>query len=585
MDFAGKFLRDEKPNLLHRYVYAPKAVIETQVKFPDVSFYQGTINWGTLSSVSPAAIIRAGQNVWEDPKFAYNYAKAKENGVLRGVYWFYDSRISPTTQANILINQIKNDLPEMEVFCDWEYNYGGSYFDLSYAVMFMKAIEQALPSVKVGMYTGYYFFKDNTNAVTHSAEYAYLKTKPLWLAWYTTVPAYVQIPSPWTHLTHWQYTSSGNGAYYGVESSAIDLNWFNGTVEEFNQMYKDTDVPDTTKSYTYTISRDKIVKAFVTGYSSFKTVQQAADDFQKVVTPGNKSLVFNGDGWIGTQSNSIWVSNGVWKNAVQMEYRPRIAFDKSNIGSINFADGGGYPEKKADYNTFSLTRRLVTGGKINPSFVDNGEKNSRIGFGFTSNGDLVICAKDGWDYYKPDNGYTPPAGWTLTELANELIKNGVIEGGDGDAGGSLTIAEDGQVINYYNDDGEIIMRPVVNHFCIEITDGSVTPPPIGDVMYKCTVLLDTAERVAPNISADKTGLVLKPGATWETDYYNQISELEAWVGTESGNYTAQRYPRPDSTIPKVYVKVEEVVVPPVDGTPFTLTVTGYKPFYGMLENE
>jgi len=246
-NFAGQFLTKDK--ILSRLspLYkrpSTRAIIEQQVLFSDVSFYQGIINWDIMATKSPAVIIRAGQNTWVDTKFSRNYSEAKRVGMKRGVYWFYDSRIHPITQANILIGLLRDDLPEMEIFCDWEYDYGGSYLDLSHAVDFMQHVESNLANVRVGMYTGFYFFKDHSSPTNHATEYDYLKNKPLWLAWYTTNPAYVQIPLPWTRLTHWQWTSSGDGKGWGTETNGLDLNWFNGTITEFNQRYSGVTPPE-----------------------------------------------------------------------------------------------------------------------------------------------------------------------------------------------------------------------------------------------------------------------------------------------------------------------------------------------------
>jgi hypothetical protein len=41
---------------------------------------------------------------------------------------------------------------------------------------------------------------------------------------------------PWKSMgktwTFWQWTSNGDGLAYGAESKSIDLNWFNGTLDE-----------------------------------------------------------------------------------------------------------------------------------------------------------------------------------------------------------------------------------------------------------------------------------------------------------------------------------------------------------------
>lgn len=230
--------------------------------------------------------------------------------------------------------------------------------------------------------------------------------------------------------------------------------------------------------HIFKIQQSFIVRAFVTGYGSKRTVAQAAADFHATIQPGNHSIVVNGDGFpaSGFQSNSIWVSDGKWRNTVQMEWRPRVTFDRNHKMAIGFRETPFYyPEKVTDWNAFSLTRRLVMGGKVNPAFRDNGELNSRLGFGVTAGGELVMAGTDGWDVHHEG---LPAQGWTLTRLAEELIAQGVVEGGDGDSGGSYTLAIDGTVVNEWYNDGEP-MRAVVNHLCLEVTEilGVVVPPP------------------------------------------------------------------------------------------------------------
>ena len=72
---------------------------------PDVSFYQDDpetpqgINFVKMRQATDFVIVRAGQNLWIDPDFKYNYREAKQAGLYRGSYWFYDSRANPKRQA------------------------------------------------------------------------------------------------------------------------------------------------------------------------------------------------------------------------------------------------------------------------------------------------------------------------------------------------------------------------------------------------------------------------------------------------------------------------------------------------------
>jgi GH25 family lysozyme M1 (1,4-beta-N-acetylmuramidase) len=218
------------------------AALWQEQQFPDVSFYQQQIDWDIMRKKTDAVIIRAGQGIVIDIQFRRNWAEAKRVGLKRGVYWFYDDRMDPGRQADLLVSLIGNDRPEMEVWCDWENTYGGAFGGLKNVVAFMQAVEAKLP-VKVGMYTGYYWFRSHSNVITNAGQYAYLKAHPLWLAWYTADPALVLIPQPWASLRLWQYGTPAVGLAYGVQTKEIDMSYFNGTVNDFNVLYGESSAP------------------------------------------------------------------------------------------------------------------------------------------------------------------------------------------------------------------------------------------------------------------------------------------------------------------------------------------------------
>lgn len=216
--------------------FHPSALITRVVQFPDVSFWQGEIDYSIMCMETQAIILRAGQGIWPDIKFERNYLEARKCSKKIGVYWFFDGRYSPQDQAKTLLGILKGKTLEMEVYVDWEHNYGGAHEGLGNVVALMELIEKA--GWKVGLYTGYYFFTSNSNLITNASHYNYLKLKPLWLAWYTNNPEDVKIPSPWTSLTHWQFGTPVID--WGQESKEIDMNFFNGTNEEFETRYGET---------------------------------------------------------------------------------------------------------------------------------------------------------------------------------------------------------------------------------------------------------------------------------------------------------------------------------------------------------
>jgi GH25 family lysozyme M1 (1,4-beta-N-acetylmuramidase) len=245
--YAGQFLRQYEPprvslNATVNYFLAKPtilrstALIAQEVMFPDVSFYQGEVNFDIMSTKTEAIILRVGQGKWKDEQFERNYLEAKRTRLLVGGYWFYDGRVSPGEQAALLISILQDKYFELELFIDWERNYGGAHEGLRNVVAMMQVVEAAGLMVKaVGMYTGYFWFKSNSNAIANAGQYNYLKDKPLWEAWYTLNASNVLIPAPWTSLLDWQFGTPV--VVWGQKTLEMDMNYFNGSTFEFRERY------------------------------------------------------------------------------------------------------------------------------------------------------------------------------------------------------------------------------------------------------------------------------------------------------------------------------------------------------------
>src|SRR5262249_15680597 len=72
------------------------------------------------------------------------------------------------------------------------------------------------------VYAGLYSWHD----LTGSAD---VTTSPLWVAQYTTAPC-PNTPMPWTRWAVLQYSSTG--AVAGIPGSTLDLDTFNGTIDD-----------------------------------------------------------------------------------------------------------------------------------------------------------------------------------------------------------------------------------------------------------------------------------------------------------------------------------------------------------------
>lgn len=217
---------------------------------PDVSFYQDDpttpeqIDFVKMQQAADFVIIRAGQNLWPDPDFNYNWTEAKKSNLPRGSYWFYDSRADPKRQAELWVDTLNGDLGELPLFADFEEAYGGPYKGWRKWYDFLERLKDLVDKEKVAIYTAFYYWRDNApNANTDPQNLEYFHQYPLWIANYgVTTPS---IPKPWSadEWLFWQFTEVGDGKLYGVESAGIDLNYFNGDVEAFRKRFELTTPP------------------------------------------------------------------------------------------------------------------------------------------------------------------------------------------------------------------------------------------------------------------------------------------------------------------------------------------------------
>lgn len=481
------------------------ASITKEIIFPDVSFYQESIDWSIMSSKSNSIIIRAGQNLWEDPKFKDNYLNAKLHGMLRGIYWLYDDRISPKEQVDLLISLIGADYPEMEIFCDWEGTYNGEFGDLSDVVEFMMLVEQLVPGCIVGMYTGYYWFKNNSDSYKHAQEYSYLATKPLWLAWYTNDPSRVRVPLPWTKVTHWQYTETGNGNSYGASTNGIDLNYFNGTIADFEARYGSysnndvhekwfsdnveyvsgyRDVPRPFYFHYVKFRKDAVTKVHVNGHGFLGT----GEYFWR--TRGEPDIVINGDeGYydeIPVLPKGLGVSDGtVYKNKSS---ETNVLWDKNHniIGISNKVEPG-------TYNAVGGSNDLLINGKL-PNKIDDVYVDPRTSI-FWNDTYYFLIIIDG-----RNNG---TLGLTRKELAEFALTLGAINGRNNDGGDSCTL-----IFNYNgtpivkNNLPEGYMHSVVNHVGFWIDKIPQTPNG-GEMNFEC--IKKVRKRKNPSFYAPGSG--------------------------------------------------------------------------------
>ena len=233
LSMAGLLYYPQAPRLK-----LPQGIFWSDVDVADVSFWQGEIDFKKMSASGiSGVIIRAGQAVWKDRKFDDNWKGAREAGLPRGSYWFYDSRARPKDQAELWCEALKRDPGELPFVVDYEENYGGRYAGWRNLYDFIEHLKaRRVPAEKIWIYTGYWYWM--AKGPKTAAQLNYFKQYPLHIASYTTDPRRVRIPKPWTDAVMWQYGTPVEGVVRGVSSKEIDMNKFTGTESDFQRLVR-----------------------------------------------------------------------------------------------------------------------------------------------------------------------------------------------------------------------------------------------------------------------------------------------------------------------------------------------------------
>jgi GH25 family lysozyme M1 (1,4-beta-N-acetylmuramidase) len=593
---AGRYLGEDRrnrglsynPGILLRQLFN-SAVIVQDIKVLDTSFYDETPNFDTMRTVAIAVIVRAMQGTAIDPQFARSWAEAKRTGLRRGTYAFYDDRVDPLVQAAILINLLVSDRPEMEIWIDWEKTYGGPYAGLKNVVKMMKAVEAGLPGATVGMYTGYYWFRENSNSVTHTLEYTYLKSHPLWLAWYTNNPSYVLIPAPWTKLTWWQFTDSADGTPYGC-TTFVDINYFNGTKAEFDVRYGGVVPPpppppsgDELKSvrtlcdglvhetwvahfdrgdityYLTWVDLSKVKRFFVTPYQSHK------DYVTTLVKENNMHFGINGTGWsqdLQTQIITVGgpaVSNGTPYPADRVGGEATLYIHPNKTFSLSkpaFPWAGG--------NAISFPNKLITGGQKIPINKSTSDIDPRMAYFYTE-GYFVFMGVDGIETY--DQYRT---GMSFFEVQDRMFMWHAKEGFMNDGGGSGTMVSNisgiTKIVNVPCGE-ELVdgyrLRRVPQALCVEmLSDAVPPPPPPGGNMKHWKVIIAHRPRSQPTLNTLDQDPLVPIGTEFDSNIEKQDTATPAmmvqvlagpWAGKWliGGFYSSKEYTRDITVVPPV----------------------------------
>lgn len=194
----------------------------------DISHYQGRIDWAQLTlnkrGKFPLCFVfmkaTEGGDLGDDT-FVRNFNEARDYGFIRGAYHYFIPKTDAVRQADFFIRTVqlsKGDLPPV---LDVETTGDKSPAELKRSVKTWLDRVEAHYGVKPILYTSYKFKKRYLND-------SIFNTYPYWIAHYYVDS--VRYEGRW-HF--WQHTDVGTVP--GVEEK-VDLNVFNGTLEELNEL-------------------------------------------------------------------------------------------------------------------------------------------------------------------------------------------------------------------------------------------------------------------------------------------------------------------------------------------------------------
>jgi GH25 family lysozyme M1 (1,4-beta-N-acetylmuramidase) len=223
------------------------------VKGIDVSSWQdnGTtpqrIDWTKPAAHGVKFVInRVAFAATKDDDFDYNW-NAQRGLYQRGGYGFWGywpGAPDVAVQARAVVNILRPDPGEFPVvYADVE-KASSSYPDLPIRTIALPSLERYMKGIEDGLGIGTGIYTNIAGLLKLSPIPAWLLAKPLWIAWPLspstgeTVEAFIErtkIRPPlkeWTDFKFWQFSWTGPGKQMGMESSGLDMDYFNGTEQD-----------------------------------------------------------------------------------------------------------------------------------------------------------------------------------------------------------------------------------------------------------------------------------------------------------------------------------------------------------------
>jgi lysozyme len=171
--------------------------------------------------------IKVSQSTWADRDFVLNWENARSMQ-RRGGYHFLSWDALPVDQARFFCGLLRQDPGELPPVLDYENRTNAPSREkaIARARIFVQECEQLLGR-KMIVYTSPSYWREFGDADP------FWELRKLWIAHYGVEKP--TVPAPWIKWTFWQYgEGKGLGLIHGAESLDIDMDWYNGSLEEMD---------------------------------------------------------------------------------------------------------------------------------------------------------------------------------------------------------------------------------------------------------------------------------------------------------------------------------------------------------------
>ena len=198
----------------------------------DISFWNDNpdspegINFKRMKSMGlDFVFIRSSIGSVLDNRYLINLPKAKDAGLITGSFHYLTWKDNIQSQIDLVVRLQKQQPSDIPIVIDVEERSG-----CPAQVTAGKAIKSMLDTLRteLGVIPGVYTNVDSWLRMGYFNQD--ILTYWLWVAnWNVKTPS---IPKPWQNWVIWQYTISSYGYMFGVQSKSIDMDTYNGTVED-----------------------------------------------------------------------------------------------------------------------------------------------------------------------------------------------------------------------------------------------------------------------------------------------------------------------------------------------------------------